>query len=96
MRIALNEAKSVLRDRRRLAERVAQLGPRRADSSDVGLRQLIEQLAPRERAVIVLHYAYGYRMREIARLLDVSEINVRTLAFRARRRLRAQLEEATE
>ena len=95
VRIALNEAKSVLRDRRRLAARVVQLAPRQANASDVGLRQLIEQLAPRERAVIVLHYAYGYRMREIARLLDLSEINVRTLAFRARRRLRAQLEEAT-
>jgi len=96
VRIALNEAKSVLRTRRRLADRVAQLAPRPADTSDVGLRQLIEQLAPQQRAVIVLHYAYGYRMREIARLLDLSEINVRTLAFRARRRLRAQIKEAME
>jgi RNA polymerase sigma-70 factor (ECF subfamily) len=96
VRVALNEAKSVLRRRRRLAARVVQLAPRQADVSDVGLRQLVEQLAPRERAVIVLHYAYGYRMREIARLLELSEINVRTLAFRARRRLRAQLEESTE
>ena len=94
VRIALNEAKSVLRSRRRFAAGVVQLTPRRADLSDLGLRQLIEELAPRERAVIVLHYAYGYRMREIARLLDLSEINVRTLAFRARRRLRAQIEEA--
>ncbi|MEJ7803357.1 MAG: sigma factor-like helix-turn-helix DNA-binding protein [Candidatus Limnocylindria bacterium] len=59
------------------------------------MRQLVELLAPRERAVIVLHYAYGYRMGEIARLLDLSEINVRTVAFRARRQLRAQLEDAT-
>jgi RNA polymerase sigma factor (sigma-70 family) len=96
VRIALNEAKSVLRHRRRAAERVGQLPPRQADAPDVGLRQLVEQLAPRERAVIVLHYAYGYRMGEIARLLGLSEINVRTLALRARRRLRAQIEEATQ
>jgi len=96
VRIALNEAKSVLRDRRRHDARVAQLAPRPATDADLGLRQLIEGLAPRERAVIVLHYAYGYRMREIARLLGLSEINVRTLAFRARRRLRGQLEEGTE
>lgn len=95
VRIALNEAKSVLRARRRFAERAPQLAPGQLKSPDVGLRQLVEQLAPRERAVIVLHYAYGYRMGEIARLLDLSEINVRTLAFRARRRLRSQLEEAT-
>jgi RNA polymerase sigma-70 factor, ECF subfamily len=96
VRIALNEAKGVLRSRRRHAERVAQLTPRRAEASDVGLRQLVESLPPRERAVIVLHYAYGYRMGEIARLIDLSEINVRSLAFRARRRLRGQLKEATE
>jgi RNA polymerase sigma-70 factor (ECF subfamily) len=96
VRIALNEAKSALRHRRRRAAQVVQPSPREATVPDVGLRQLIEQLAPRERAVIVLHYAYGYRMREIGRLLDLSEINVRTLAFRARRRLRLQLEEATK
>jgi len=94
VRIALNEAKTVLRSRRLLANRISRLAPRPVESPDVGLRQLVELLAPRERAVIVLHYAYGYRMREIARLLNLSEINVRTLAFRARRRLRAQLEEA--
>jgi RNA polymerase sigma-70 factor, ECF subfamily len=95
VRIALNQAKSALRDRRRHTDRVAQLNRRPPDASDLGLRQLIEELAPRERAVIVLHYAYGYRMNEIARLLGLSEINVRTLAFRARRRLRARLEEAS-
>ena len=95
VRIALNEAKTVLRSRRLLVDRIPRLAPRPVDSPDVGLRQLVEQLAPRERAVLVLHYAYGYRMGELARLLDLSEINVRTLAFRARRRLRAQLEDAT-
>ncbi len=95
-RIALNEAKSVLRGRQRRASRELSMVSGRMASPDVGLRQLVEQLPPRERAVIVLHYAYGYRLREIARLLDLSEINVRTLAFRARRRLRAQLEEPTE
>ncbi len=94
VRIALNEARSVLRDRRRFADRVEQLAPGPVVQPDVALRQLVEELVPRERAVIVLHYAYGYRMGEIGRLLGLSEINVRTLAFRARRRLRAQLEEA--
>lgn len=95
VRIALNEARSVLRVRRRFVERATQFAAPPVDPPDIGLRQLVEQLSPRERAVIVLHYAYGYRMGEIARLLELSEINVRTLAFRARRRLRSQLEEAT-
>jgi RNA polymerase sigma-70 factor (ECF subfamily) len=94
VRIALNEAKSQMRSRRRAAERASQLIANRAAGSDAGLRELVIQLPPRERAVIVLHYGYGYRMAEIARLLSLSEINVRTVAFRARRRLRVQLEEA--
>ena len=95
VRIALNEAKTVLRGRRRFAQGSHDVAPRPARDPDSGLRQLVDQLPPRERAVIVLHYAYGYRMGEIARVLGLSVINVRTLAFRARRRLRAQLEEET-
>lgn len=93
-RIALNEARGLLRRNRRARERVAELRPRQAIGPDAGLRELVERLPPRERAVVVLHYGYGYRMTEIGRLLGLSEINVRTLAFRSRRRLRAQLEEA--
>ena len=94
VRIALNVAKSEMRARRRAAERTSKLITHRAAESDAGLLELVAALPPRERAVIVLHYGYGYRMAEIARLLNLSEINVRTVAFRARRRLRAQLEEA--
>lgn len=91
VRIALNEAKTVLR-RRRTERRVLAV-PTPSPGPDVGLRELVQRLEPRERAVVVLHYGYGYRMREIARLLDLTEINVRTIAHRARRALRAQLEE---
>lgn len=93
VRIALNETKSLLRTQRRRPEQPHGTVLPASGGPDIGLRELVEQLAPRERAVIVLHYAYGYRMGEISRLLDLSEINVRTLAFRARRRLRAQLQE---
>ena len=95
VRIALNEAKAVLRNRRVHVARHPNAGQQMGQLRDIGLRELVEQLPLRERAVIVLHYAYGYRMGEIARLLDLSEIGVRTLAFRARRRLRAQLQEVS-
>lgn len=92
-RIALNEAKSLLRRRRLERERRRAVAQPATHGPDVGLRELVARLEPRERAVIVLHYAYGYRMGEIARLLGLSEINVRTIAHRARRTLRAQLQE---
>ena len=93
VRIALNEAKSVVRRRQTGAARLRELRPRPTDPPDLGIVELVELLPPRDRAVIVLHYGYGYRMSEIARLLALTEVNVRTIAFRARRTLRAQLEE---
>ena len=91
VRIALNEAKTVLRRRHTERRVVTPQAPPAAP--DVALRELVQRLEPRERAVIVLHYAYGYRLGEVARLLGLSQINVRTIAHRARRTLRAQLEE---
>jgi RNA polymerase sigma-70 factor, ECF subfamily len=94
VRIALNEAKGHTRRVRREQERLPRLGSaERTPMPDTALRELVELLPVRQRAVIVLHYAYGYRLGEVASLLGLSEINVRTLAFRARRSLRAQLEE---
>jgi len=94
VRIAMNEAKSLTRRERRERERLSRLPSiERAPGPDTALRELVQRLPLRQRAVIVLHYAYGYRLGEVATLLGLSEINVRTLAFRARRALRDQLEE---
>ena len=93
VRIALNESKSLLRRQRLAAQRLGALRTQPSQPRDAGLIELVHGLNPDQRAVIVLHYGYGYRMREIARLLGLSEVNARTLAFRARRRLRGQLEE---
>jgi RNA polymerase sigma-70 factor (ECF subfamily) len=65
---------------------------RRSPERDIGLRQLIERLPPRERTLVVLHYGYGYRVEEIAGMAGLSAVNVRTILFRARRRLRDQIE----
>ena len=94
VRIAMNEAKSLTRRARRERERLPQIHRKgHTTSPDTALRELVELLPPRQRAVIVLHYAYGYRLGEVATLLGLTEINVRTLGFRARRTLRKQLEE---
>ncbi len=96
VRIAMNEARSLTRRARRERERLLGVySAERAAAPDTALRELVERLPPRHRAVIVLHYAYGYRLGEVATLLGLSTINVRTLAFRARRTLRSQLEDTT-
>jgi RNA polymerase sigma factor (sigma-70 family) len=66
--------------------------PTRSLARDAGLRELIEELPPRERTLVVLHYGHGYRLEEIAEMTGLSAVNVRTIVFRARRRLREQME----
>lgn len=92
-RIALNLARSHVRRQSR-TESGSAVPERASIAADSGLRDLVEHLPLRERMVVVLHYGYGYRLIEVAALMGISTINARTIAFRARQRLRKQLEEA--
>lgn len=69
-----------------LADRGTAAGP------DLGQRELIERLPPRERVVLLLHYAHGYDLGEVATLIGTSHANARQIASRARRRLAAAWE----
>jgi RNA polymerase sigma-70 factor, ECF subfamily len=84
------------RSGRRLQDRLPRLVAGRPASAprDVGLRELIEALPPRERTVVVLHYGHGYKTDEIAARVGTSPSNARSILFRARRRLAVQLREA--
>jgi RNA polymerase sigma-70 factor, ECF subfamily len=95
-RIAINACLDLRRANRRYADVIRGWwrAERQHPQPDVGLRQLIEGLPPRERTLVVLHYGYGYRMEDIAGITGLSAVNVRTIIFRARRRLRDQLEAA--
>jgi RNA polymerase sigma-70 factor (ECF subfamily) len=62
-------------------------------TSDLGLREMIERLPLRERAILVLHYGHGYSLEEIAGILSLSYPNVRALISRTRRRLYRQWKE---
>ncbi|HVT67098.1 MAG TPA: RNA polymerase sigma factor SigJ [Trebonia sp.] len=60
------------------------------ESVSMALLLLCEQLSPPERAVFILHEAFGYAYREIGELLDRSEAACRQLGHRAAGRLRAE------
>jgi len=51
------------------------------------LRELLEAMRPRERAVLVLHHGYGHTLVEVASLLGISHDNARAIASRGRRAL---------
>lgn len=93
-RIAVNRCYDHHRRAKRLVERLPLLvrAPVAA-SRDTGLGELVERLPERQRTVIVLHYAYGYALNEIAELLDLTHVNVRTIIARARHRLLADWQE---
>jgi len=93
-RIAVNQCFGRHRRTRRLRQLLPALAPRRPASSDVGLRELVERLPPRERTVLVLHYGHGYGLEEIATILDLTHTNVRTIIARTRKRLFAAWREA--
>lgn len=95
-RTAVNLCYNSHRSQRRLRERLPRLlaAARPAADRDPGLRELIERLPARERTVIVLHYGHGYRTDEVAALVGTTAVNVRTILFRARARLRQALGEA--
>ncbi len=95
-RIAINLCMNRHRSQRRWLDRLPMLvsRPSVAPSRDAGLHELIERLPGRERTLVVLHYGHGYSLEEVALMSDLTATNVRSIVFRARRRLRRQLEEA--
>ncbi len=88
-RIAVNRCYDHRRRERRLADRLPLLVRTSPSTRDMGLAELVERLPHRQRTIVVLHYAYGYGLQEIAELLGLTHVNVRTIIARARQRLLA-------
>ena len=60
---------------------------------DLDLNRAFDRLTPEERLTITLFYYEGYDTREIAQLTEVSDGTVRSRLSRARKTLRALLQE---
>lgn len=57
------------------------------ETLSIGMLRLLERLSPAERAVFVLHEAFGYPHAEVAGLLALAETTVRQHLHRARARV---------
>lgn len=64
-----------------------------AESADDLLAQCILQLPPKQRSVIWLKYHYGYSLREIANMLDISLADAQKNDYRAKAQLKKIYEE---
>jgi RNA polymerase sigma factor (sigma-70 family) len=67
-----------------------------ADSVGVALLVVLDRLAPAERLAFVLHDLFGVSFEEIAKVLGRSEMAMRQLASRARRRVQGGSVEAAK
>ncbi len=90
--VAVRECYGRRRRRQRLADLLGAIRAAQPPESDPDLRALVEALPFRDRTVVVLHYGHGLSLEEIAGLLGSKPATIRSVLFRARGRLRAQLE----
>ena len=93
-RIMVNTCNDMLRKRSRqrwvpLTDDVAVLQPPEVDDFD--LDETLGRLSPEHRAVVVLHYLEGYKIREIAGMLDIPAGTVKSRLMFARVHLQKNL-----
>ncbi|MEO5704694.1 MAG: sigma-70 family RNA polymerase sigma factor [Candidatus Limnocylindrales bacterium] len=96
-RICVHRSFRIRRRGRRLQELLAVVPFARstpAASGRVELHELVENLPPRDRAVVVLQHGYGYTLAEVAELVGISHANARQISSRTRARLLQQWREA--
>lgn len=105
-RVTVNRCLDLLRSRKRAAEEalepsddgresaaVARLSSRPAGThAKLDLERAVSQLPERARLVFLLHDVEGYRHREVAEALGITEGTSKGQLFRARRILRGSLE----
>jgi RNA polymerase sigma factor (sigma-70 family) len=70
-RVASNRCVDLHRRRSRLVA-LGDRDPAGSAGRDVALRQMVERLAPRERAIVVMYYSHGYGLGEIAEKLGLT------------------------
>lgn len=93
-RIMVNVCNGMLR--KRAGERWVPLEEHMAvteppDGERGALDESLQRLTPEHRAVLVLHYLEGYRVREIAQMLDIPTGTVKTRLRAARGRMHREL-----
>lgn len=94
-KILINNCYGLIRQRRgvSLVEEVPDAVPWE-DHSEVEWKEALGLLEEKYRIVVVLYYAQGFRTKEIAALLDLSDATVRTRLARAREQLKKYYGEA--
>lgn len=102
MKIAYNEflqSRRSAQKRQRLAERLAteqdahgNMAPAANPENAVELERVLSLLSERERAVVILNYAYGYSHGEVSEMTGLALGTVKSLIHRGSQRVRERLD----
>lgn len=92
VRILLNECRNIQKHQRRALPLEASAEPR-SDSGASQLRWALESLDEKQRMCILLHHIEGYPVRDVARMLKISESAAKLRLLRGRKRLKELLSE---
>lgn len=96
-RILIHECRNIQRRQWRIFP-VAQpdMGFAEDEGYDPGVRDAVQALPENLRLAVVLHYVEGYSVRDAADMLGIAPNALRTRLYRARARLRLELDNAQE
>ena len=94
-RIVVNEACSFLRNRKESAD-VEEIQAASEDIyENIDLKRAIENLDPKDRAIVVLRFFEDRQLEEIAKILDENLNTVKSRLYRVMKKLRLNLEGST-
>lgn len=91
IRVTINKAKDELKACRRKQTQLISDGADITFPVNTDLHEAMQSLSEDYRIAVYLHYYEGYGIKDISKLLRISEANVKTRLKRAREKLRAFL-----
>ncbi len=95
IRILINECYAVMRREKRIVSLESYQYEEAGDTADYSdLYEAISRLPQEIRLCVTLYYLEGYRVKEAAKILGITESAVKNRLARARAKLRGELEEA--
>ena len=91
-KVTINECKSLFLSHWRI--KVALFDDKDITTTDTNndLLEIITNLNKKERIIVFLHYYEGYKIKEIAEMMKLSEANVKVLLSRTRGKLKNMIE----
>lgn len=91
-RILINHCNSILRERKRcvFGERIPEEGVVSEGYDQVEWIQMLENLSEKNRVVVLLYYGEGFKVNEIAEILEISSSAVKSRLAAAREQLRIE------